>query len=456
VIFSPSFLDSTQSLDCPPPSSHTSVFFTSFRLDIGEDLFWAAFDGLLPLVVDLCELPELDPNWQRPLTGSTPLFVASQEGQTDVVKHLLAHQGIVPDLANHNQATPFFIACQQGKLEVVQLLLADSRVDPARATITTSTPLFSACQNGHIEIVELLLKDGRVNPNKANGNEATPFYVVCQCGHKDLVKLMLADPRVDPTKTQKDGATPFFAACQQGHLEIVKLLLADPRVDPDQPDNENYTPFFISCQEGQREVALKLLLDQRVNPNHPDGKNNATPLYIAAQNGNLDIVQLIFAHRSGIITTDRVTCDDPDENGKMVTEWVQALPSIPQRPYMNDETYERVLKNGPATIDLIQAYERDPLTVMSEVRKLSGIRGHFVGRTFALLVFFADGFLRLRKDTPAPVANFLKICSTLPLEVQMVLVQRMFGSTKDLIASKDSEPGFRWLASSKTWGIPPQ
>ena len=90
-----------------------------------------------------------------------------------------------------------------------------------------------------------------------------------------------------------------------------------------------------------------------------------------------------------------------------------------------------------------------------------------------MVVFFADGFVRLaarRQGPPArqPARNegrdegrdrdrdreeedgrrFLRVSARLPLELQMVLCNRVFGSGRNGIRSRDSELGFRWLTLS--------
>ena len=68
------------------------------------------------------------------------------------------------------------------------------------------------------------------------------------------------------------------------------------------------------------------------------------------------------------------------------------------------------------------------------------------------MVFLADEFVELGDETDATSGSrFLKIAASLPLDLQMVLCNRMYGSPKDIVLASDSEPGFRWLAKKVTW-----
>jgi len=71
------------------------------------------------------------------------------------------------------------------------------------------------------------------------------------------------------------------------------------------------------------------------------------------------------------------------------------------------------------------------------------------------VVFLSDNYITFRPDAgssdatalsqSAQAQRFFMIASRLPLELHMVLCNRMYGSDRDTVSSKVSEPGFRWL-----------
>ena len=77
-----------------------------------------------------------------------------------------------------------------------------------------------------------------------------------------------------------------------------------------------------------------------------------------------------------------------------------------------------------------------------------GALGELAADVFALTVFLCDGVLRLK---PALVSSrpsglrFFAIASKLPMELQMILCHRVFGSTKLNILRHDSEIAFKSL-----------
>jgi len=71
---------------------------------------------------------------------------------------------------------------------------------------------------------------------------------------------------------------------------------------------------------------------------------------------------------------------------------------------------------------------------------------------FALVVFLCGGLLATTEPTAAAAAaaseaaRFFLIATRLPMALQMVLCNRKFGSGKDHVLTKDSEPAFKKLA----------
>ena len=448
-----------------------------------QQLWQGCTDGNLGTVKELASDPAVDINWVGEDRLDTPLHRACRFGHLEIVKVLLAREKIEVNKGNKGDAGPFSLACQEGHKEVVSLLLTDPRIDLNKANKKEVTPFYVACQNGHKEVVSLLLADPRIDPNKPQNEGATPLNMACQEGHKEVVSLLLADPRVDPNEPANEGATPLNMACQEGHKEVVSLLLADPRIDPNKSNRNSTTSFFIACQEGHKEIASLLLADQRVDPNKAknDGatpfsvacecghkevvlllladpridpnkpmNNYTSPLWYASQNGHLVVVQLLLASEKEINTRTRSTF-----NNKTAAEQGRTTGLRATKPADEPEgIFQRKKTNSPLCADLIDEYERDPehLRVKHRLRRLPGLREYFIGHLFALVIFHSDNFVAINERTAhSDTRRFFRITSHLPLDLQMVLCNRIFGSPRDVILSRDSELGFRYLARTITW-----
>jgi len=258
----------------------------------------------------------------------------------------------------------------------------------------------------------------------------------------------LADPRIDPNQPKNTGVTPFFIACEEGHKEVVSRLLAHPRIDPIKPTNEGASPFLVACQFVHKEVVSLLLADPRIDPNKPLN-DQSTPLWFASQEGHLVIVQHLLASGREIDTKMRSTF-----NNRTAAEQGREIATEPQEENETDEDFERSQTNGPLCANLIDEYEREPehLEVRHRLRRQPGLREYFIGHLFALVVFHSDSFAVINERTAhSDTRRFFRITSQLPLDLQMVLCNRNFGSPRDIIHSRDSEPGFQLLTRTTTW-----
>ena len=136
------------------------------------------------------------------------------------------------------------------------------------------------------------------------------------------------------------------------------------------PRNNEATPFLIACQEGHKEVVLLLLDDPRIDSNKP-AYDQSTPLWIASQNGHLVVVQHLLASGREIDTKMRSTF-----NNKTASEQGRQQPSVPKSANETEEDFQRRKTSGPICANLINAYEKDPAKVRSQLRKQLGLSGN--------------------------------------------------------------------------------
>ena len=310
-------------------------------------------------------------------------------------------------------------ACTSGQVGLVLLLLSSNPfvnvnwASPDRG----DTCLHRACRFGHLHIVETLLKHTAVNVNQGNEGLASPLFIACQEGQKEVVALLLADTRVDANKPKDTGATPFFKVCEKGHQEVVALLLADMRIDINEPKN-----------------------------------TGRTPLWFAAQEGHLSVVQLILVSGREVETT----CKTVATGLKAAAEIARFQGTRARYADESEEIFTRKKLNGPLIAILITSFDLDPVTTRQQLRELPGIRDSFISDLFALVIFLCDDLLTMSAEptvTDKKATRFFQIVHHLPMELQMVICNRVFGAGKGIVLTKHSEPAFKklgkLLASSK-------
>ena len=333
-------------------------------------------------------------------------------------------------------------AATDGNLEVVRELARDAAVNvnwigPEK----DDAPLHRACRFRRLEVFKELVANPRVDVTQVNVFGGTAMTISSFVGDLKMVAQLLADPCIDPNRTTSDGASPLLFAAWQGHLEVVSLLLADGRSDPNICMQDGPTPLGMACQDGRVAVVALLLTDERVDPNKKSKNDQSSPLWFASQNGFLHLVQLMLASERSIDT--RIVSKF---NGRMASEQARWAATQPPWSHIEFDDHERRRRDCPLIADLIEAYEGNPLEVRWQLRFSPGIRERYTGHMLAVVVFFSDGYLEIGTEISSSAKRFFALCACLPLDLQMVVCNRMFRSGKSVVSSRDSEPGFKWLA----------
>ena len=172
--------------------------------------------------------PSIDVN-QADSVGSTPLSVAAENGELEIVKFLLTVPGIDVNKADNHKTTPLYYAAEHSELEIVRLLLTVPGIDVNKATTGGETPLYAAADDtrrGDTNIVRLLLTVPGIDVNKATTGGETPLYAAASRDHPKIVKLLLTVPDIDINKaTIKDGKTPFDVAIEKEKISVITNFL---------------------------------------------------------------------------------------------------------------------------------------------------------------------------------------------------------------------------------------
>ncbi|KAG4427282.1 hypothetical protein IFR05_017235 [Cadophora sp. M221] len=114
------------------------------------------------------------------------------------------------DFEDEDGRTPLSHAAEEGRVEVVKLLLATDGVNPTSEDHCGQTPLSHAAEKGHEEVVKLLLDIPGVDPNEEDYDLRTPLAHAAIGGHAD-VAMELASRMED-----KESLKPY--------IELAKLI----------------------------------------------------------------------------------------------------------------------------------------------------------------------------------------------------------------------------------------
>ncbi|XP_066468012.1 ankyrin repeat and SOCS box protein 3 isoform X2 [Tiliqua scincoides] len=218
--------------------------------------------------------------------------LAAREGDATRLKKLIK-QGYSVDVRDNRGWMAIHEAAFHNRSECLKLLLCAAPSDNyiRSQTFEGSCPLHLSVDRGHLECVAILLKSG-ADPNQVTHDETTPLFLAVGSGHTDVIKLLLQYGANVNGPHCWSGWNSLHQAAFQRYPEILKLLL-DRGANKESEDDFGITPLFIAAQYGQLEC-LRILISYGANINC-QAKDQATPLFIAAQEGKGRCVELLLS-----------------------------------------------------------------------------------------------------------------------------------------------------------------
>jgi ankyrin repeat protein len=250
--------------------------------------------------------------------GQTPLMSAALAGRVDAVESLLAHGAKVDAAEEWRGQTALMLAAGEGHVDVARALIA-AGADPTARSKSGFTALLFAVRNAQVDTIALLLEHGaNVNDLAPDGTSALNVAVV-NAFYEAAAALLdhgadpnLPDARASPLHTiawlRKPGSTgdagvgelPQAAPVPVGDvtsLELAKKLLdhgANPNVRVDWQEMRFDTVGGITRNPPGLVLGRHLLT-----------YNGATAFYVAAKNGDAELMRLLAENGADPSITNR-------------------------------------------------------------------------------------------------------------------------------------------------------
>ena len=242
------------------------------------------------------------------LGGRTPLSIAAGNGSTEVVRQLLQHNRIQPDIADYDQWTPLFWTIGGKHLDVLQLLVADNRISVIHVDRWGRSILSWAASSGELELVKYLMSLKHLRAHESDRNGRTPLSWAAGNGHLETTKYLRRSQHIDVSRKDKDGRNALSWACSGCHHKVVEYLIKHDRQGVDQEDVDGWTPLAWALFREAPKTVQVLLESGLVDVNKKD-RNGQSALHFAAGYGYLDVVQIL-------LNTKGIEIDSEDKYGR--------------------------------------------------------------------------------------------------------------------------------------------
>lgn len=224
--------------------------------------------------------------------GTNPLHIAAYKGNLAILEILikkLSSLNVDLNLKIASGATALFLAAQQGHTEVVKCLKMHGAAIN-QSNYIKETPLIAATYNGHIETVKLLLEYPDINVDLAQHENQTPLFIATALRKTSIVRALLhkgANPNI---AENQNNFTPLGQAAFHGHIEIgFALLKHGAKIN--QRDHNGATALFIAATHDRQEFAI-FLLDNGADVNQALFCG-LTPMLSALNHGHYSMVELL-------------------------------------------------------------------------------------------------------------------------------------------------------------------
>ncbi|KAM1803514.1 hypothetical protein ACFX12_029488 [Malus domestica] len=155
------------------------------------------------------------------------------------------------------------------------------------AGATSAIPIYNIPD----KIVSLVLSSG----NKATPRGNTVLHLAVSTGHLQLIKLIALNFPGLVCKQNDDGELPLHVAASAGHLSAVHCLVDTAQGNMfNEKDGRGDTSLHVAVENNHQEVAM-FLVGKDGSTSHSTNNSGKTPLCMAAETANLDLVKAMVA-----------------------------------------------------------------------------------------------------------------------------------------------------------------
>ncbi|KAJ3076348.1 hypothetical protein HDU98_003930 [Podochytrium sp. JEL0797] len=235
-------------------------------------------------------------------TLESPLHHACRSRNIQIISHLLTANAN-PNLLNaffYPKSTPLHLATEMGNLEATKLLLAHG-ADPMIQTSHDTTAMFTAVYGGNVEVLKHLAECGYSLLGKHRGSSRL-LHTACNFHQIDILKWLLEQnvPMEDPN----DNISPLYLAAQNGAVECALHLIKNGiNLEATGTSRGKYTPLHAASERG-RGPMVYLLCKSGANV-HACTTKGEVPIHLAATASTCEGAKILLEFGADVNSVER-------------------------------------------------------------------------------------------------------------------------------------------------------
>jgi len=245
-----------------------------------------------------------DVNWAEP-DGGTALMSAAAAGDEETVR-LLLKAGANPNMEDNDGHTAYWHAFECNNEEAAELLATvtadpEDAKKPWRKNKEGKSPelcFIDAANGSDVEYVKRLLAEG-IHIDVANSSGDTALHLAARNGDVGMIEVLLKAG----APIEAEGCanwTPLLTAANRGEIKAVRRLLqAGANVHAGKDDVLCY-----GCENKNSLELVGLLLQAGATVNVIGGHRRATPLHVATERDQTEVVRRLLQAGAKVNTKD--------------------------------------------------------------------------------------------------------------------------------------------------------
>lgn len=258
-------------------------------------------------LVDILVKYNADVNF-KDITGRTPLHVAVESKNKDMVKSILNNKICLVNLRDKNSYSALHLAIFGKNFEIVKTLLeADcyDKCDINSRDSNKNTPLMLAISADATHIVHLLIYNG-CNLNKYNSEGKKAFHMACEsnCTVDIIYFFLTTKPDFDLNCWDRFGRTGLHYAVIGNNIKAIKMLLKT-NINLNKQDDDKETALHLAYRGNKLEIVNELLKSPSCDINLSN-KAGESILHMACGKNEISVVRTLLRKNCAINAEDEL------------------------------------------------------------------------------------------------------------------------------------------------------